>query len=158
LSELLSIVLFLASVAIYASKAGRNTWWFTAILLVLGFFVLLNITLYASNYFTGDGINDAVIYTLTNSLTGAGGKYSARCGLVLALVRFWRAGLGAAPSSPSSSSLRLQPAGAASGAGLRRRQPGISSDHELVKSQSREGDPDFAAYYKEPSKRSPIRS
>ncbi len=41
-----------------------------------GTFVILNITLYASDYFTGDGINDAVLYTLTNSLTGAGvGKY-----------------------------------------------------------------------------------
>ncbi len=28
--------------------------------------------LFASDYFTGDGINDAVLYTLTNSLTGAG--------------------------------------------------------------------------------------
>lgn len=43
---------------------------------MLGLFVVLNITLYASDYFTGDGINDAVLYTLTNSLTGAGiGKY-----------------------------------------------------------------------------------
>ncbi|VFT73016.1 phosphoglycerol transferase I [Klebsiella aerogenes] len=30
---------------------------------VLGLFVVLNITLYASDYFTGDGINDAVLYT-----------------------------------------------------------------------------------------------
>ncbi len=72
MSELLSIALFLASVMIYALKAGRNTWWFAATLTVLGLFVVLNITLYASNYFTGDGINDAVLYTLTNSLTGAG--------------------------------------------------------------------------------------
>ena len=88
MSGLLSLVLFIASVAIYATKAGRNKWWFSATLLVLGLFVLLNITLYASNYFTGDGINDAVIYTLTNSLTGAGiGKYLLPgAGLVLALV------------------------------------------------------------------------
>jgi phosphoglycerol transferase len=72
LSELISIALFLASVMVYAWKAGRNTWWFVATLLVLGLFVVLNITLYASDYFTGDGINDAVLYTLTNSLTGAG--------------------------------------------------------------------------------------
>lgn len=52
------------------------TRWFAATLTVLGLFVVLNITLYASDYFTGDGINDAVLYTLTNSLTGAGiGKY-----------------------------------------------------------------------------------
>ena len=55
---------------------------------MLGLFVILNITLYASNYFTGDGINDAVLYTLTNSLTGAGvGKYILPgVGLVVALV------------------------------------------------------------------------
>ena len=88
MSELLSIALFLASVMIYALKAGRNTWWFAATLTVLGLFVVLNITLYASNYFTGDGINDAVLYTLTNSLTGAGvGKYILPgVGLVVALV------------------------------------------------------------------------
>ncbi len=67
MSELLSIALFLASVVLYAWKAGRNTWWFAATLTVLGLFVVLNITLYASDYFTGDGINDAVLYTLTNS-------------------------------------------------------------------------------------------
>ena len=67
MSELLSFALFLASVLIYAWKAGRNTWWFAATLTVLGLFVVLNITLFASDYFTGDGINDAVLYTLTNS-------------------------------------------------------------------------------------------
>jgi len=76
LSELLSVFLFIASIVIYSLKAGRNSWWFAATLVVLGLFVILNITLYASDYFTGDGINDAVIYTLTNSLAGAGiGKY-----------------------------------------------------------------------------------
>ena len=59
MSELLSFALFLASVLIYAWKAGRNTWWFAATLTVLGLFVVLNITLFASDYFTGDGINDA---------------------------------------------------------------------------------------------------
>lgn len=88
MSELLSVALFLASVLIYAWKAGRNTWWFAATLTVLGLFVILNITLYASDYFTGDGINDAVLYTLTNSLTGAGvGKYILPgIGIALALV------------------------------------------------------------------------
>lgn len=100
MSELLSFALFLASVLIYAWKAGRNTWWFAATLTVLGLFVVLNITLFASDYFTGDGINDAVLYTLTNS-------------------------------------------------------PAFRQITELVKSQSRDGDPDFAAYYKEPSKTIP---
>ncbi|MCO6062874.1 hypothetical protein NG726_40260, partial [Pseudomonas sp. MOB-449] len=76
------------SVAIYAFKAGRNTWWSIATLVGLGLFVILNLTLLASNYFTGDGINDAVLYTLTNSLTGAGvSKYILPgVGLVAALL------------------------------------------------------------------------
>lgn len=55
---------------------------------MLGLFVVLNITLFASDYFTGDGINDAVLYTLTNSLTGAGvSKYILPgVGIVLALA------------------------------------------------------------------------
>jgi hypothetical protein len=120
LSELMSLALFLASVGVYAWKAGRNTWWFIATLVVLGIFIILNITLYASDYFTGDGINDAVLYTLTNSLTGAGvGKYILPgLGLVVALV-----------TSPSSAPSWLQPAGISPGAGLRRRQPGVPSDH-----------------------------
>ena len=88
LSEFISVALFIASVVIYSRKAGRNTWWFAVTLLVLGLFVVLNITLYASDYFTGDGINDAVLYTLTNSLTGAGvSKYILPgIGVVVALV------------------------------------------------------------------------
>ena len=104
MSELLSIALFVASVMIYALKAGRNTWWFAATLTVLGLFVILNITLYASNYFTGDGINDAVLYTLTNSLTGAGvGKYILPgVGLVVAgcNVVIFSTGLGTPTGNP----------------------------------------------------------
>lgn len=154
MSELLSIALFLASVMIYALKAGRNTWWFAATLTVLGLFVVLNITLYASNYFTGDGINDAVLYTLTNSLTGAGvGKYILPgVGLVVALVAVF----------------------GALGWVLRRRrhhphhfgyslvrwfwrwrqwcQPAFRQISVCLNPSSRDGDPDFVAYYKEPSK------
>ena len=76
LSELFSIVLFVAAIAVYAVKAGRNVWWFSAILLILCLYIVLNVTFVASNYFTGEGINDAVLYTLTSSMTGAGiGKY-----------------------------------------------------------------------------------
>jgi phosphoglycerol transferase len=154
-SELLSIALFFTSVVIYALKAGRNTWWFAATLTVLGLFVVLNITLYASDYFTGDGINDAVLYTLTNSLTGPASANiffpaSGWCG---AGRRIWRAG--GAPPPPSSSSRRLQPAGAGSGAGLRGCQPGVSSDQRAGQIAVRDGDPDFIAYYKEPSKSIP---
>lgn len=48
----MSLVLFLASIGVYAWKAGRHTWWFVATLVVLGIFIVLNITLYASDYFT----------------------------------------------------------------------------------------------------------
>ena len=155
MSELLSIALFVASVMIYALKAGRNTWWFAATLTVLGLFVILNITLYASNYFTGDGINDAVLYTLTNSLTGAGvGKYILPgVGLVVALVAVFGA-LGWVlrrrrhhPHHFGYSLVALVLALASVDA-----SPAFRQISELVKSQSRDGDPDFVAYYKEPSK------
>ncbi|PDO84993.1 phosphatidylglycerol--membrane-oligosaccharide glycerophosphotransferase [Kosakonia pseudosacchari] len=158
MSELLSIALFLASVAIYAWKAGRNTWWFSATLLVLGLFVILNITLYASNYFTGDGINDAVLYTLTNSLTGAGvGKYLLPgAGLVLALVAVFCA-LGWVlrrrrhlPHHFGYSLLAL-----ALALGSVDASPAFRQITELVKSQTREGDPDFATFYKVPAKQIP---
>ena len=156
MSELLSIALFLASVVLYAWKAGRNTWWFAATLTVLGLFVVLNITLYASDYFTGDGINDAVLYTLTNSLTGAGiGKYILPgVGVGVALVAVFGA-LGWVlrrrrhhPHHVGYSLAALLLALASVDA-----SPAFHQISELVKSQSREGDPDFAAYYKEPSKR-----
>ncbi len=155
MSELLSIALFLASVVLYAWKAGRNTWWFAATLTVLGLFVVLNITLYASDYFTGDGINDAVLYTLTNSLTGAGiGKYILPgVGVAVALVAVFGA-LGWVlrrrrhhPHHVGYSLAALPLALASVDA-----SPAFHQISELVKSQSREGDPDFAAYYKEPSK------
>ena len=158
MSELVSIALFLASVVIYAWKAGRNTWWFASILTVLGLFVVLNLTLYASNYFTGDGINDAVLYTLTNSLTGAGvGKYILPgVGLVLALILVF-GGLGWVlrrrrhhPHHLGYSVLALGLALASVDA-----SPAFRQITELVKSQSRDGDPDFAAYYKEPAKSIP---
>ncbi|TCC00066.1 phosphatidylglycerol--membrane-oligosaccharide glycerophosphotransferase [Kosakonia quasisacchari] len=158
MSELLSIALFLASVAIYAWKAGRNTWWFSVTLLVLGLFVILNITLYASNYFTGDGINDAVLYTLTNSLTGAGvSKYMLPgAGLVLALVAVFCA-LGWVlrrrrhlPHHFGYSLLAL-----ALALGSVDASPAFRQITELVKSQTREGDPDFATFYKVPAKQIP---
>ncbi|HBX12139.1 MAG TPA: phosphoglycerol transferase I, partial [Leclercia adecarboxylata] len=158
MSEFISIALFIASVVIYARKAGRNTWWFAITLLVLGLFVVLNITLYASDYFTGDGINDAVLYTLTNSLTGAGvSKYILPgVGVVVALVGVF-ALLGWIlrrrrhhPHHLGYSLLALVLALASVDA-----SPAFHQITELVKSQSRDGDPDFAAYYKEPGKTIP---
>lgn len=158
MSELLSLVLFLASIAVYAWKAGRNKWWFAATLTVLGLFVVLNITLYASDYFTGDGINDAVLYTLTNSLTGAGvGKYILPgIGLIAGLIAVFGA-LGWVlrrrrhhPHHFGYSLIALVLA-----VGSVDASPAFRQISELVKSQSRDGDPDFSAYYKEPSKTIP---
>jgi len=157
-SELLSLTLFLASVVIYAWKAGRNTWWFTATLIVLGLFVVLNITLYASDYFTGDGINDAVLYTLTNSLTGAGvSKYILPgAGLILALIAVFSA-LGwilrrrrHMPFHFGYSLLALMLA-----LGSVDASPAFHQITELVKSQSRESSPDFDTWYKVPAKSIP---
>lgn len=159
MSELLLIfALFLASVLIYAWKAGRNTWWFAATLTVLGLFVVLNITLFASDYFTGDGINDAVLYTLTNSLTGAGvskyilpgigivlgadsvfGRWGGSCAVVAIILHHFGYSLLALLLALGSVDA----------------SPAFRQITELVKSQSRDGDPDFAAYYKEPSKTIP---
>ncbi|WP_024554519.1 phosphatidylglycerol--membrane-oligosaccharide glycerophosphotransferase [Franconibacter helveticus 513] len=157
MSELLSVVFFLASVAIYAFKAGRNTWWFIATLVVLGLFVILNITLYASNYFTGDGINDAVLYTLTNSLTGAGvTKYILpAAGLIVVLVGVfsllaWVLRRRRHPHHLGYSLLALVLALASVDA-----SPAFRQITELVKSQTRDGDPDFATYYKEPNRTIP---
>lgn len=158
MSEFISLTLFLASIGIYAWKAGRNTWWFVATLLVLGIFIVLNITLYASDYFTGDGINDAVLYTLTNSLTGAGvSKYILPgVGVAVALVAVFGA-LGWIlrrrrhhPHHVGYSLLALMLA-----LGSVDASPAFHQVTELVKSQSRDGDPDFTAYYKEPAKTIP---
>lgn len=153
--ELLSSGLFLASIAIYTLKAGRNKWWFGAILIVLGLFVILNLTLFASNYFTGEGINDAVLYTLTNSLTGAGvSKYILPgLGIILALTaifgllawilrRRWHR-----PHHVGYSLLALILA-----LGSVDASPAFRQITDLIKSQTRDGDPDFGAYYKEPGK------
>jgi phosphoglycerol transferase len=156
LPELLSIVLFIASVAIYSYKAGRNRWWFFANLFVLGLFVVINLTQYASNYFTGDGINDAVLYTITNSLIGAGvSKYILPgVGIIAALAgvfallswilrRRWHR-----PHHFGYSLLALLLA-----LGSVDASPAFHQLAELVKSQTRDGDPDFAMYYKEPGKK-----
>ncbi len=155
MSELLSIALFLASVVLYAWKAGRNTWWFAATLTVLGLFVVLNITLYASDYFTGDGINDAVLYTPDQQPDRRRDRqiYTAGVGVAVALVAVFGA-LGWVlrrrrhhPHHVGYSLAALLLALASVDA-----SPAFHQISELVKSQSREGDPDFAAYYKEPSK------
>ncbi len=87
MSVIVSFGLFIASVLLYSRKAGRHRLWFTFMLLLLMIFLLLNAVLFASNYFTGNGITDAVIYTLTSSLTGAGtAKYLLPAGGLILLI------------------------------------------------------------------------
>lgn len=153
LSELISFTLFITSAAIYALKAGRNTFWLITTLLALGLSVVLNITLYASNYFTGEGITDAVLYTITNSLTGAGvSKYILPAlGMVAILVTVfalltWLLRRRRLPCHPGYSLLALLLALASVDA-----NPAFRQITDLVKSHTREGDSDFAAWYKAPS-------
>ncbi|HEY3588780.1 MAG TPA: phosphoglycerol transferase I, partial [Buttiauxella sp.] len=153
MSELLSIVLFVTAIAVYAVKAGRNAWWFSAILLILGLYIVLSVTLVASNYFTGDGINDAVLYTLTSSMTGAGiGKYilpgvGVAAGLVLifGLLTWILRRRKHHPHHFGYSLLAIVLALASVDASSAFRQV-----VELVKSQTRSGDSDFDVYYKVP--------
>lgn len=71
-SEIFSAVLFVTSIIIYSLRADRNRLSFVLVLVILGIYIVLNLIRAASNYFTGDGINDSVLYTVTSTLTGAG--------------------------------------------------------------------------------------
>ncbi|WP_227318770.1 phosphatidylglycerol--membrane-oligosaccharide glycerophosphotransferase [Cedecea davisae] len=152
MSELLSVVLFIAAIAVYAAKAGRNIWWLTAILVMLGLFIVLNVTLLASNYFTGEGINDAVLYTLTSSMTGAGiGKYVLPgLGIAASLVAVfggltWVLRSKNRPHHLGYSLLALVLALLSI-----KTTPAYQQVVSLIKSQTRSGDSDFAAWYKVP--------
>ena len=74
--ELLSVLFFITSIILCALKAKRNSFWISLILLLSALFLLLSAIWTASNYFTGEGLNDEVLFTITSSLTGADmGKY-----------------------------------------------------------------------------------
>ncbi|MEZ3500262.1 phosphatidylglycerol--membrane-oligosaccharide glycerophosphotransferase [Pantoea sp. KPR_PJ] len=155
MSEFISTGLFLAAIAVYACKAGRNKIWFSLILLLLMLFVVLNATLYASNYFTGDGINDAVLYTLTNSLTGAGvSKYVVPAiGLILVLFLLvcllsWLLRRHERPHHLGWSLLAV-----ACAAGSVQTTPAFRQVASLVASHTQLADSDFDSYYKVPQKR-----
>ncbi|MCL9646877.1 phosphatidylglycerol--membrane-oligosaccharide glycerophosphotransferase [Pantoea eucrina] len=152
---LLSIVLFLTAIIIYASKAGRNTFWFSLMLLLLTLFIVLNATLFASNYFTGDGINDAVIYTLTNSLTGAGvSKYVVPAiGLIIVLFLLfcflsWILRRHKRPHHLGWSLLAI-----ACAAGSVQTTPAFRQVKDLIASHAHAGDSDFATWYITPQNR-----
>mgnify|MGYP001942070405 CR=1 FL=1 len=154
-SEILSVVLFFVTIITYATKAGRNKFWFSLVLFLLGLFIVLNATLFASNYFTGEGINDAVLYTLTNSLQGAGiSKYVLPAlGLLLALflvfcllswlLRFRQSDHHHLGYSLLAVLLAL---------GSIKTTPAFQQVFDLVRSQTRQGASDFAEYYQTPLK------
>jgi len=70
--EFISVLFFIASVVLCAVKAKRNSFWISLTLVLSALFLLLSSIWIASNYFTGEGVNDEVLFTVTNSLTGAG--------------------------------------------------------------------------------------
>lgn len=152
-SELLSLLLFIASVALYTWKAGKNKLWFTAILLLLGVYLVLNASLLASNYFTGEGINDAVIYTITSSLSGAGvSKYLLpAAGLGVGLIALfgllaWLLRLRKRHSGNKLYSLLAVLLALAS----IKTTPAYQQVASLIKSQVARGDSDFYSHYKVP--------
>ena len=155
MSEFISVILFMASIVIYSTKAGRNIFWFILILIILGLFVVLNATLLASNYFTGEGITDAVIYTLTNSMTGAGISKYVLPGIGLFLVLFlifcllsWilrrkkhaphRWGYSVLAVLLAACSIKTTPA--------------FQQVSALIASQIRQGNSDFSTWYQVPKK------
>ncbi|MGB9095576.1 phosphatidylglycerol--membrane-oligosaccharide glycerophosphotransferase [Erwinia sp.] len=154
-SELLSLVLFIASVSLYTWKAGRNKLWFSTILLCLGIYIILNASLLASNYFTGEGINDAVIYTITSSLSGAGiSKYILPAvGLIIALVLLfvflsWLLRLRKGHRASQLYSLLAVILALAS----IKTTPAFQQVASLIKSQVGKGNSDFYTHYKVPGK------
>lgn len=153
--ELLSVTLFLTSVFIYATKAGNNKFFFSVMLVIAGIFLLLNASLYASNYFTGDGINDAVIYTLTSTMTGAGiNRYLLPAfGLTLLLLitfylisrvllirkkRILHKGYTLLALLLALASVKTSPA--------------LQQIFALVRSQQQQNNSDFSQYYHQPDK------
>ncbi|MBK0098032.1 phosphatidylglycerol--membrane-oligosaccharide glycerophosphotransferase [Erwinia sp. S63] len=157
MSELVSVVLFLTAIAVYSYKAGRNKFWFILILVLLTLFIVLNATLFASNYFTGDGITDAVLYTLTNSLTGAGvSKYVVPAiGLIIGLFLLfcllsWLLRRRKRPHHLGWSLLAI-----ACAAGSVQTTPAFRQVKDLIASHSRLADSDFDDYYQTPSKTIP---
>lgn len=152
-SESLSLFLFAAATTLYSWKARKNRLGFSTIILLLSVYIILNASLLASNYFTGEGINDAVIYTITNSLSGAGvGKYLLPAaamlltllGLFVLLAWLLRRG-GKRSGSRLCSVLAIGLALASV-----KTTPAYQQVADLLKSQLGTGDSDFYAHYKVP--------
>ncbi len=146
---------FLASILIYRTRAAANRWWFAILLTLLGSYLVLNVILIASNYFTGDGITDAVIYTVTSSLKGAGiSKYVlpfigllAALGLIFAVLARSLLRRKAKGSSVAYSVVAVLLALFSVGT-----TPAFQDISLLVKSQIVGDTADFTTYYKAPKK------
>lgn len=154
-SEWLSLLFFIASASLYAWKAGRHKLWFSAVLALLGIYIVLNASLLASNYFTGEGINDAVIYTITSSLSGAGlQKYILPgVGLLISLflVFLLLAWLLRLRKSHNYSQLYSVLALLLALASIKT-TPAYQQVTALIKSQVSKGDSDFYTHYRVPGK------
>ena len=140
---------------IYRTRAAANRWWFAILLTLLGSYLVLNVILIASNYFTGDGITDAVIYTVTSSLKGAGiSKYVlpfigllAALGLIFAVLARSLLRRKAKGSSVAYSLVAVLLALFSVGT-----TPAFQDISLLVKSQIVGDTADFTTYYKAPKR------
>ncbi|PIJ50133.1 phosphoglycerol transferase I [Erwinia sp. OLTSP20] len=152
----LSLGLFASAVFLYASKAGHHKGWFSLILTLSGLYVLLNAILFACNYFTGEGINDAVLYTVTSSLSGAGiHKYLLPAGgLILGLViLFLLLAWLLRRRKPAGHSRLWSLAALLLIIASIETAPAYQQVSRLVQSQLSSGDSDFYSHYKQPAKR-----
>ncbi|WP_413529709.1 phosphatidylglycerol--membrane-oligosaccharide glycerophosphotransferase [Rahnella inusitata] len=154
-SEWLSFVLFLSSIYFYVTRASAGRIWFSLVLFFLGLYVILNVILIGSNYFTGEGITDAVLYTVTSSLKGAGlNKYILPfLGLLAGLIIvFWLLAWGLKQRRAKNSSAVysvLAVVLAVFSVGSTQAFQNIS---RLVKTQISGSGADFDTYYKVPVK------
>ncbi|WP_253537456.1 phosphatidylglycerol--membrane-oligosaccharide glycerophosphotransferase [Erwinia aphidicola] len=154
-SEWLSLLFFIASVSLYTWKAGRHKLWFSAVLVLLGVYIVLNASLLASNYFTGEGINDAVIYTITSSLSGAGvQKYILPAvGLIITLLLLFLLLSWVLQLRKNHNYSKLYSLLALVLAVLSiKTTPAYQQVTNLIKSQMTKGDSDFYSHYQVPGK------
>ncbi|GAB3418361.1 phosphatidylglycerol--membrane-oligosaccharide glycerophosphotransferase [Erwinia aphidicola] len=124
-------------------------------LVLLGVYIVLNASLLASNYFTGEGINDAVIYTITSSLSGAGvQKYILPAValiitlLLLFLLLSWVLRLRKNHNYSKLYSLLALVLAVLS----IKTTPAYQQVTNLIKSQMTKGDSDFYSHYQVPGK------
>ena len=155
ISAWLSLILFITSVILYTWKAGRHKLWFSVILVLSGIYIILNALLLASNYFTGDGINDSVIYTITSTISGAGvQKYILPAvGLIVAVLLLfsflsWFLRLRKNHQHSKLYSILAVLLALVS----IETTPAYQQVSYLVRSQMAKGDDDFYSYYKVPAK------